>query len=160
MSRTSEGQVKILVPLLGSARDSGFESETLWAEPLGGNRYRIWNLPVFAYNLDMRAVVECAPDPQGGLPVAIRVLEPGDCYVIRLYFTDVASDSDIQAVLDILSAQRAVFEKYNRRVWAVGLRSVDDYALVGVALREHVARGVLTLESARQPDEPELGGAG
>jgi hypothetical protein len=52
----SDGQVKVRVPLLGMARKSGFESETLWAEPLGGNRYRIWNLPVFAYNLDMRAV--------------------------------------------------------------------------------------------------------
>src|SRR5262245_5110416 len=102
MSDPIEGQVKIRIPLLGSARESGFESETVWAEPLGGNRYRIWNLPVFAYNLDMRSVVECtAAGDDDELPVVIRVVEPGDCYVIRLYFRSDASDADVQAVLDV-----------------------------------------------------------
>jgi hypothetical protein len=153
-----DGQVKIRIPLLGSARQSGFESELVWAEPVGNNRYRIWNLPVFAYNLDMRAVVECAPDPEGGLPVAIRIVEPGDCYVIRLYFHEAATDTHIQAVLDVLSSRRAIFEKYNRRLWAVGLRSVEDYEWVGPALQRFVDEDVLTLESGLQPNEPVIGG--
>lgn len=71
------GQVEIALPLLGSARDSGFESEAVWAEPLGENRYRIWNLPVFAYNIDMRAIGECAPGADGELPTVVRVVETG-----------------------------------------------------------------------------------
>jgi len=154
-----DGQVKIRVPLLGSARDSGFESEFMWAEPLGGSLYRVWNLPVFAYNLDMRAVVECVEDPEGGLPVAVRVVEAGDCFVIRLYFQAEATDAQIQAVLDLLSSRRALFEKHSRQLWAVGLRNVQDYEWVGPMLQPFVDAGLLTFESGMQEDEPTLGGA-
>jgi hypothetical protein len=47
----NKGLVKVRVRLVGSASRSGYESETLWAEPLGANRYRIWNLPVFVYEV-------------------------------------------------------------------------------------------------------------
>ena len=149
--------VKMAIPLLGSARDSGFEFETVWAEPLGQNRYRIWNLPVFAYNIDMRAIVECSSGSDDGFPVAVRVLEPGDCFVVRLYFNDSASDQDIDSVLDLLGGKRALFEKYDRRLWAVGLRSKENYDWLGPALEPYVARKVLEFESGLQPDEPVLG---
>jgi uncharacterized protein DUF4265 len=155
----TDGQVKVRVPLLGSARKSGFESETLWAEPLGGNRYRIWNLPVFAYNLDMRAVVECRDDPDGGYPIVTRVVEPGDCYVIRLFFAKSARETEVQAVLDLLGTRHAMFEKYNQRVWAVGPRTLGDNAWVGQALRPFVEAKILEFESGMQDDEPTLGDA-
>jgi hypothetical protein len=149
-------QVKVKVPLLGRARESGFESETLWAEPLGDNRYRIWNLPVFAYNLDMRAVVECRDDPEGGMPIVTKVLEAGDCYVVRLFFEQSATESQIQSVLDLLQSRRALLEKYNARIWAAGLRTREDYEWVGPALTPFVEANVLRFESARQRGEPTL----
>jgi hypothetical protein len=155
----NDGQVKIRVPLLGSALESGLESESLWAEPLGANRYRLWNLPVFAYNLDMRAIVECREDPDGGLPVAVRVVEPGDCYVVRLYFGQTATETDIQKVLDLLSTRRALFEKHSVRLWAVGLRTIDDFDWLGQALKPYVDANILKFESGRQKAEPVLGGA-
>src|SRR5687767_6411988 len=112
-----DGLVKILVRLEGSALDSGFESETLWAEALGGNRYRVWNIPVFAYNLDLRAIVECRPDPDGGMPIATRVVEPGDCFVVRIYFHSTATEEKMQEVLDLLSERDAVFEKFKHHLW-------------------------------------------
>jgi len=151
--------VKIRVPLLGTARQSGFESETLWAEPLGGNRYRIWNLPVFAYNLDMRAIVECREDPEGGMPIVARILEPGDCYVLRLFFMESATDAEIQAVLDLLGTRRALVEKYDRHLWAVGLRTREDYFWAGPALKPFINAKVLTFESGLQDDEPTIGEA-
>jgi Domain of unknown function (DUF4265) len=87
---------------------------------------RIRNLPVFAYNLDMRAIVECEPDPEGGLPIVSRVVERGDCFTIRLYFTCQVTDEQIEEVLDLLSERRAIFEKSSREVWAVGLRTPED----------------------------------
>ena len=151
-----DGQVKVRMPLLGSARESGFEFENLWAEPLGGNRYRIWNLPVFAYNLDMRAIVECRDDPDGGYPVVTRVVEPGDCYVLRVYFTPSAGDTDIQTVLDLLATHRALVEKYDSHLWAVGLRSREDYAWAADALAPFVEAKVLNFESSQQSNEPTL----
>jgi Domain of unknown function (DUF4265) len=155
-----DGMVKVQIPLRGSARESGFETESVWAEPLGADRYRIWSVPVFAYNIDLRAVVEVAPDPEGGPPVVTRVVEEGDCPTVRLYFSAQASDEDIQAVLDLLSSRDALFEKYNRRLWAVGLRTDDDYDWIGAALEPFVERGVVELESGFQPEEPEIGAPG
>ena len=155
----NEGLVKVRVQLLGSAAKSGYDSETLWAEPLGANRYRIWNLPVFAYNLDMRAIVECEPDPAGGLPIVTRVLEQGDCFTVRLYFSTRASDEQIQEVLDLLSQRRALFEKNSRELWAVGLRTAEDYEWLESTLARFVGDGILKFESSFQPDEPAIGGA-
>ena len=155
MKKDSE-QVKIEIPLLGSALDSGYESETVWAEPLGQNRYRIWNLPVFAYNIDMRAIVECAPSSDSGLPVVVKVVEPGDCYVVRLYFSDDATDRDILSILELLKTKRAIIEKHNRSLWAVGFRSKEDYDWLGPILESYVNRDVLKFESGYQPDEPGL----
>ena len=159
-SDPNEGLVKVRVRLLGSALKSGYESETLWAEPLGANRYRIWNLPIFVYNLDMRAVVECESDPNGGLPIVTRVVEEGDCFTIRLYFKPTASEEEIQAVLDLLSERRALFEKHSIYLWAVGLRSLEDYQWVGPALEPFVRDGVVSFESSLQRDEPPVGGSG
>lgn len=155
----NEGLVKVRVRLVGSASESGFESETLWAEPLGANRYHIWNLPVFVYNLEMRAIVECEPDPDGGLPIVTRVIEPGDCFTIRIYFTRAASDEQIQLILDLVSERRALLEKHSRELWAVGFRTPQDYEWVGPALEPFVRDGILNFESAYQIDEPAVGGA-
>ena len=149
--------MKIEVPLTGSARESGYQSESVWAEPLGDNKFRIWNLPAFAYNLNMRAVVECALAVGGGLPVAVRVVEQGDVHVVRVFFADSASAEQIRGVLDLLGSRNALFEKYGERLWAVGLRSVVDYEWLGEALQPHVDAGLLGFESGYQPDEPGIG---
>ena len=156
---SNKGLVKVRVKLLGSAVKSGYDSETLWAEPLGENRYRIWNLPVFAYNLDMRAIVECESDPEGGLPIVTRVLEEGDCFTVRLYFSRQASDEQIQEVLDLVSQRRALLEKNSREVWAVGLRTLEDYEWLGSGLAPFVRDGILNFESSFQRNEPAIGDA-
>ncbi len=154
---TNDGLIKVRVRLLGSALESGYESETLWAEDLGKQRYRIWNLPVYAYNIGMRDIVECAPTPDGGLPVVSRVLEQGDCFTVRLYFNATASDSEIQAVLDLLSERRALFEKSSRLLWAVGLRTREDYDWISASLQPFVSSATVAVESAYQVEEPQVG---
>ena len=153
----NEGLIKVRVHLLGSALESGYESETLWAEDLGEQRYRIWNLPVYAYNIGMRDIVECAPDPEGGLPVVTRVLEQGDCFTVRLYFSAAASDSEIESVLGLLSERRVLFEKSDRLLWAIGLRSREDYDWIGTGLEPFISSGSVALESAYQVAEPPVG---
>lgn len=153
----SEGLVKIVVRLEGSALDSGFESESLWAEPLGDNRYRVWNIPVFAYNLDLRAIVECRPDPEDGMPIATRVVEPGDCFVVRLYFQPTATEEKIQEVLDLLAERDAIFEKFKHYLWGVAVRTLDDFDWLGPALKPYVDAEVLWFESAYNRNEPEIG---
>jgi hypothetical protein len=148
------GLVKIRIPLLGSALESGFESESVWAEPLADGTYRVWNVPVYAYNIEMRDIVKCRPDPDGGLPVVSEVVESGDCYSIRLYFEPSAPDEQIEAVMAMFSERDALLEKGSRELWAVGLRSMEDFEWAGSALEPLVDAGVLEFESAFQPEEP------
>jgi hypothetical protein len=160
VTNANDDQIKIRIPLLGAALESGSTSELVWAEPLGGKRYRIWNIPALAYNVEMRDIVECDPDAAGGPPVAVRVVERGDCYVIRLVFNRHTTERQIDEVLGVLTGRGAVLEKFKDRCWGVGLRSIEDYRWVGGALQPFVDRGVLTFESAFQPDQPWLGGNG
>ena len=158
MTGNRDGQIKIRIPLLGAALESGATSELVWAEPLGGNRYRVWNIPAFAYNLDLRAIVECVADPSGEPPVAVRVVEPGDCHVVRLLFQPSATDAQIEGVLELLASRRAIVEKFKRTRWGVGLRSREDYEWFGDALLRFVKEGILGFESGLQRDQPTLGG--
>jgi hypothetical protein len=158
MSR-DKGLVKIRIPLLGAAKETGAMSELVWAELLEGRRYLIWNIPSLAYNVQMRDVVECESDADGRPPVAVRVLERGDCHVIRLFFQPVATDAQIEEVLDMLAARRAVLEKFRQHFWGVGLRTVEDYKWAGVVLLPFVDQGILVFESALQADQPWLGGS-
>ena len=152
------GLVKVRVDLVGTARESGYESETLWAEHLDANRYLIWNVPVLVYNLDMRDVVECVADPNGGCPIVKRVISRGDYRCVRLYFDPVATDEEIQGVLDLLGERRALVEKASRNLWAVGLRTEDDYEWVGTALKPLRQAGIVHIESSYQANQPEIGG--
>lgn len=106
----------------------------------------------------MRAIVECEPDSDGGLPIVTRVLEQGDCFTIRISFNLKATADQIQIVLDLLSDRRALIEKTSRQLWAVGFRTLADYEWAGPALAPFVRDGVLSFESSQQRDEPAVGG--
>jgi hypothetical protein len=49
------------------------------------------------------------------------------------------------------------FENNSRELWAVGLRTPEDFEWVGSALEPFVRNGILTFESALQRDEPLIG---
>ena len=111
-------------------------------------------MPVFAYNVEMRSIVTCEPDPDGGLPIVASVVTQGDCKGIRVYFDKAATDDQIDAVLDLFASRRALSEKYSREVWAFGMRTAEDYEEIGPALEPFVGNGVLWFESNIQPDQP------
>lgn len=146
-------QVKIRIPLRGSASSSGYESESVWAEPLGDGRYKVWNVPAFAYNVDMTDVVACT-EVRGELPVMLRVVERGTCFGVRLYFSETATDGVIAEVLETVSARRPVVAKCSKRLWTVGFRSAGDHDWLGSALRDQLQAGLLELDSVYQDDEP------
>ena len=59
MSASDDRFVKIGI------RDDDGDVETTWAEPLGGNLYRVDNTPFFAYRLSADDVVEALPESDG-----------------------------------------------------------------------------------------------
>ena len=57
----SKNQVKIRI------QNSQGATETVWAKPLGNNKYILDNLPFFAYGLSWQDLVEACPDSDGVL---------------------------------------------------------------------------------------------
>jgi hypothetical protein len=70
------------------------EVETLWADSLGENRYRLDNLPWYAYRVSLDDVVEALPDSDGQLHL-VRVVEKSGNRTIRLMCAVGESDREL-----------------------------------------------------------------
>ena len=61
--------------------------ETLWADPVGPNLYRLDNSPFWAYGVSWKDVVEAHPDPDGMLRMT-RVAQKSGHRTLRIVFED------------------------------------------------------------------------
>jgi hypothetical protein len=95
--------------------------ETLWADPVGTDRYRLDNCPFYAYGVSWRDVVEARPDPDGMLRM-VRVVEKSGHRTVRVIF-DPGADEDpaAQAVLDGVLARGCSYEGMNPRYVVIDL---------------------------------------
>ena len=77
--------------------------ETLWADALGNDRYRLDNSPWYAYRLSSGDIIEARPTEHGGLPAFVRVLQKSGNRTLRLILEPPADQAPTsQAVLDHL----------------------------------------------------------
>ncbi|GLY19774.1 hypothetical protein Kisp01_67880 [Kineosporia sp. NBRC 101677] len=77
------------------------ESEGLWAEPLGGGRFRIDNAPWFVPDLAAADVVEAVADSDGVLWATRKIAHGGRLAVQVIPFRSGPLNGDLQAVLDM-----------------------------------------------------------
>ena len=121
---TDSAQVKVLL-------QEDDNVETLWAERVGPDRYRIENSPFWAYGVSWRDIVEARPDADGMLTF-VRVLEKSGHRTVRLILKPPANESpNSQAILDGVVALGASYEGMNP-----GYLSIDippDIELVRIA---------------------------
>src|SRR5688500_12587671 len=94
MHRVTEAlQVKVLL------RDDE-NVETVWAQPIGPDQYRLDNSPFWAYGVSWRDVVEAHPDEDGMLTF-VRVVQKSGHRTLRLILKPPADKAlESQAVLD------------------------------------------------------------
>jgi hypothetical protein len=85
-------------------------SEGLWAEPLGGDRYRIDNTPWFARNLSAHDIVEALADDDGVLWATKKVRSSGRLTVRVIPLGAGPLGGDLQAVLDTFADLQVVGE--------------------------------------------------
>ena len=95
--------------------------ETLWAERVGPDRYRIDNSPFWAYGVSWQDVVEAQPDPDGMLRFC-RVVEKSGHRTLRIFLKPPADQSEnSQSILDGLNAIGATYEGMNPSYLSVDL---------------------------------------
>jgi len=78
--------------------------ETLWANRVGPDLYRLDNSPFWAYGVSWRDVVEAHPDPDGMLRMS-RVVEKSGHRTVRVIF-EPSVDSGVRCSLCFQSAKR------------------------------------------------------
>ena len=120
-------QVKVVLTEAGRV-------ETLWADPLGGDRYRLDNLPFWAYGVSVHDVIEARPD-DSGRPAFVRVVEKSGNRTVRVVLKPPADRApESQAVLDGLRALGCGYEGMNPGYLAVNVPPAVDLGAVAAYL--------------------------
>ena len=114
--------------------------ETLWAERVGPDLYRLDNSPFWAYGVSWLDVVEAHPGPDGQL-VMSRVVDKAGHRTVRVMFDSDADDSpDSRAILDGVVALGATYEGMNPRYIAIDIPPGVDLMSVARFLTEHAVQ--------------------
>ena len=95
--------------------------ESMWARPLGDDRYRIENVPFYAYGLNYHDVVEARESSPELKPSVIRVLEWSGHRTLRVIFEEDVPEDDHGGYLDELAPLHVSFERCSERYYALDL---------------------------------------
>jgi hypothetical protein len=104
--------------------------ETLWAERVGPDQYRLDNSPFWAYGVSWKDVVEAHPDAEGMLRFARVVVKSGH-RTIRVVLPRRADESSAsQAILDGLNELGATYEGMHAGYVSVDMSPDADFHAV------------------------------
>lgn len=116
------------------------EVETLWAWDLGNDRYKIDNLPYFAYSVSCGDIVLAPFSEEEGFPTFSKVLEKSGNKTVRIIFeTPVETGNESQQILDYLVELGCDYEGSNRRYIVVNIPPHTNFdAVVDFLTRNEV----------------------
>jgi hypothetical protein len=124
--------------------DGSFEVETLWAYDLGDDRYKLDNLPFYAYSVSVDDVIYAPADPDDGRPIFQKVLTKSGNRTVRVVFDlPIEPGNRSDEVLKGLVALGCSYEGANSKYIAVNippvieLNAVRDYLIKCDAQWEH-----------------------
>lgn len=102
--------------------EGGATVETLWAVPLGGDRYKLDNSPFYAYGVSWQDTVFAPIDPQEGLPTFHSVISKSGNRTVRIIMDPpVAPGNHSDHVLQGLVALGCSYEGANPKYLSVNI---------------------------------------
>jgi Domain of unknown function (DUF4265) len=145
-----ESLIKIYVNLPHHWATGG---EAFWAEALGGDHYRLENVPFYAYDLNFHDVVEARATSAEEKPSILRVVERSGNRTLRVFFEDGVGEDERLARLQSLSPLHVSFERCSAQYFALDLESDADLSRVRAELAAWGAEGIASHETceARVP---------
>jgi hypothetical protein len=146
---TGEGLVRIRIRLDG-AGETGHAEDSVWAEPLGSERYRVESCPFFAYGISRDDVVRAADAPGDGGPFLDEVLEKGGHRTLRLTLGPSVElrSAPVQRILERLIDLGCTHELLRPRMVAIDLPPEVDLEVAAELLQEAAKAGALSWEWA------------
>lgn len=141
---TSEDGIRVHVDLPNHPAIAG---ETLWADHVGDDVYRVANVPFWAYGLNHGDLVRATPDTEGVLTIR-EVVEPGGHRTLRLIFEAALDRARQEDLLGRIYVERSItFERANDRLVAVDVWPDADYRGVFEQLEAWADSGLLDFET-------------
>jgi hypothetical protein len=140
----SNNLVRVSFPL--NDAEQGFETEMLWAEILGENRFRVANSPFFVFGVSAEDVV--AATPTAHTLKFDRILEKSGHSTYRLFLQRgrTIDGDDFKEYWEPIARLGATFENGNNRVLAVDLSPAVLVSEVYKLLERGEADGIWIFE--------------
>jgi len=134
---TTEGLVRIRVPLEPAPGATGPADDWLWAEPLGSGRYRIESCPFFAYGISRDDVVRADESAGEEAPRLEDVIEKCGHRTLRLALDPAIeiTDGAIQGLLERLLELGCTHETLRPKLIALDVPREVDVAVVAELLQ-------------------------
>ena len=139
---SNDPTAKVLFRVPGT--DGEATVETLWAIPLGNDRYKLDNSPFYAYGVSWQDIIFAPYDKQEGFPTFQSVVEASGNHTVRIFFEPPVEAGDASdQVLQGLVALGCSYEGANRKYISVNippsveLQQVRSYLIAREAQWEH-----------------------
>lgn len=127
-----------------ASTDGDATVETLWAIPLGNDRYKLDNSPFYAYGVSWQDIIFAPYDKQEGFPTFQYVVEASGNRTVRVFFDPpVVPGNSSDRVLQGLVTLGCSYEGANRKYIsvnippAVEMHQVRSYLIEQEAQWEH-----------------------
>ena len=147
MSSTNVGEpVKVMFELEPSAWHD-HATESVWAIPLGDNKYRLQNVPFHAYGVSYDDIVSAKPNEQGQLIVQ-GVSERGGHSTYRVILSPETTDRDFENAWDKLGSLGSTYERATDRLIAIDVPPETDIYEAYAALESGEKDNVWGFEEA------------
>lgn len=127
--------------------------ESVWAQHLAGDRYRLHSVPFYAYDLNFHDVVEARAASPDLKPSVLRVVERSGHRTLRVFFNEGVPEEARIARLRSLDDLQVSFERCRERYFALDVEPEASIDAVRQRLDLWEAEGLLAYETceARVP---------
>lgn len=121
--------------------------EAMWAIDLGDHRYRIENVPFYAYDLNLYDIVEARATRPDLKPSVLRVLERSGHSTLRVFCSEDTSEEECLARLRSLADLGVSFERFGARYFALDLEPETSVDAVRARLDDWEREGAIEYET-------------
>ena len=143
---------KIEIRLSPAARQGGFETESLWARPVGNGLYELQSIPFFEYNLKLKDVVRCESEADGLR--FVEVVKASGQETLRVFFGEEAAPEFVVSSISYIRKRGGVVEPGAERMFAVSVPSWTILEEVDEELSNRDTEGWISFESGSRKRTP------
>jgi hypothetical protein len=154
MSIPVSSGIKIVIAL-DPAEQQGVDTESLWAERVSAETFRIRNSPFFAFDLSAEDIVRA--EKVGGEWQFREVVERGGHSTYRVYLLNERelNDDDVQQAWQPIAAIGATYENANSRFFSVDIPPGSDIEAIYALLERGEAESIWEFEEAHYEPFPD-----